>query len=303
MNPVHQTDRAYSTRIGTKDRERIEELILAAWAEGNSVDHAFATAWDEGIMLASRRAWWRIAAAIQEQMLRPKPSTRTQNRKLRGEKPVLKATGPGQIWSWDITDLYSPFKNKVFKAYCIMDIFSRQIVGYRVEEREADHLAVDMFHKAFKTYGAPEVVHADSGSAMKSNALKTALTEQGVELSHNRPYVSNDNPFSESGFRTMKYRPGYPLVFHTVETARTYLDEYVPWYNQQHKHSGIALFSPAQVHDGSWKQVWKVRDKALREYFQKHPARFSARPVTPSPAQIVGINLPADQVKTSLKIA
>lgn len=303
VNPVHQADRAYSTRISTKDRERIEGFILAGWAEGHSVDHAFASAWDEGIMLASRRAWWRIAAAMEEQMLRPKPSTRKQNRRLRGEKPVLKATGPGQVWSWDITDLYSPFKNKVFKAYCIMDIFSRQIVGYRVEEREADHLAVDMFATAFSSYGAPQVVHADSGPAMKSNALRTAVAAHGVEMSYNRPYVSNDNPFSESGFRTLKYRSNYPKVFPTVEAARAYLDQYVPWYNQQHKHSGIALFSPAQVHDGSWQQAWKVRDQALRQYFRKHPARFSAQPVTPSPAGLVGINLPADLMNTDLRIA
>lgn len=236
-------------------------------------------------------------------MLRPQPSTRKRNRRLRGEKPVLKATGPGQIWSWDITDLYSPFKNKVFKAYCIMDIFSRRIVGYRVEEREADDLAVAMFDQAISVHGAPRVVHADSGAAMKSNALKTALTEEGVELSHNRPYVSNDNPFSEAGFRTLKYRPGYPVVFHTVETARAYLEEYVPWYNQQHKHSGIALFSPAQVHDGTWQQVWKVRDKALQTYFRKHPARFSAHPETPTPAGTVGINLPTGLTNTDLLIA
>ena len=195
------------------------------------MDHSFATAWDEGLMLGSRRAWWRIAAQLEEQMLRPQVPTRKQNRRTRGEKPVLKATGPGQIWSWDITDLYSPYKNCVFKAYSIIDIFSRQIVGYRVEEREADHMAVEMFEQAFKDYDVPQVVHADSGPAMKSNALKNALEARHVRLSHNRPNVSNDNPFSESGFRTMKYRPGYPKVFVSVEDARAYLNGYVPWYN------------------------------------------------------------------------
>ncbi|MGO1231761.1 transposase [Glutamicibacter arilaitensis] len=303
VDPVHQADRAYSTRISPEDRERIEECILAGWSEGNSVDHSFATAWDSGIMLAPRRAWWRIAAALEEQMLRPKAPTRKQNRTQRGQKPVLKATGPGQVWSWDITDLYSPYKNRVFKAYSIIDIFSRQIVGCRVEDREADHLAVDMFQQAIQAHGAPAVVHADSGPAMKSNALKNMLEARGVELSHNRPYVSNDNPFSESAFRTMKYRPGYPKVFAALEDARTYLDDYVPWYNEQHKHSGIALFSPAQVHDGSWQQVSEVRQTALEEYFRKHPSRFHARPVTPSPAGIVGINLPSTRDETVLQTA
>lgn len=183
----------------------------------------------------------------------------------------------------------------MFKVYSAIDIFSREIVGYRVEDREADHLAVEMFEQAIVTYGAPTTVHADSGPAMKSNVLRDALTAHGVELTHNRPYVSNDNPFSESAFRTMKYRPGYPRIFTTLDTARAYIDDYVPWYNTQHKHSGIALFSPSQVHDGSWKHVWHTRDTALQNYYKKHPARFHQPPVTPAPADHVGINLPEKQ--------
>lgn len=292
--PIPQLKRAYESRIGAADRERIGEMILAGWAQQNSVDHAFATAWDAGVMLASRRSWWRIAAQIEDQMLRPKVPTRRQRRQPRN-KPVLKATGPGQVWSWDITDLYSPWRGVVFKAYKITDIYSRKIVGWSVEDREADHLAVAMFHSAIGEHGAPSVVHADSGAAMTSNLLRDYLHEQGVGLSHNRPYVSNDNPFSEAGFRTMKYRPGYPKVFTDLDTARQHIAGYVPWYNHQHKHSGIALFSPADVHDGSWEQIWEVRDTALQRYFEDHPARFRARPTTPTPADTVGINLPNEK--------
>lgn len=294
-DPMHQSQRAYETRISAADREVIGEYILAGWADQNSVDHAFATAWDAGIMLASRRTWWRIAADLEDQMLRPKVPTKAQTRQRRSDKPVLKATGPGQVWRWDISDLYSPWRSVVFKVYSAIDIFSREIVGYRVEDREADHLAVEMFEQAIVTYGAPTTVHADSGPAMKSNVLRDALTAHGVELTHNRPYVSNDNPFSESAFRTMKYRPGYPRIFTTLDTARAYIDDYVPWYNTQHKHSGIALFSPSQVHDGSWKHVWHTRDTALQNYYKKHPARFHQPPVTPAPADHVGINLPEKQ--------
>lgn len=260
------------------------------------MDHSFATAWDAGVMLASRRTWWRIAAEIEDQLLRPKIPTRKDRRQPRN-KPVLRATGPGQVWSWDITDVFSPWRGKVFKAYKITDIFSRKIVGWRVEEREADHLAVDMFQTAIAEHGAPRVVHADSGAAMTSNLLRNYLNDQGVTLSHNRPYVSNDNPFSEAGFRTMKYRPGYPKVFANIETARTYIAEYVLWYNHQHKHSGIALFSPAHVHDGTWREVWAIRDTALQHYFTAHPERFRARPRTPTPATTVGINLPDNTPK------
>ena len=132
---------------------------------------------------------------------------------------------------------------------------------------------------------------------MRSNLLRDTLTNHGVELSHNRPYVSNDNPFSESGFRTMKNRPGYPRVFKELEAARAYLADYVPWYNTQHKHSGIALFSPAEVHDGSWKEIWKTRDHALQRYYDKNPERFHQRPTTPAPASHAGINLPAKTAK------
>ena len=227
-------------------------------------------------------------------MLRPTIPTRKGRRTPRN-KPVLKATGPGEVWSWDITDLYSPWRGKVFKAYKITDIYLRKIVGWRVEDRESDHLAVEMFAAAIAEHGAPRVVHADSGPAMTSNLLRDYLREQGVELSHNRPYTSNDNPFSEAGFRTMKYRPGYPKVFTDLDTARDYIAEYVAWYNRDHKHSGIALFSPEQVHDGTWEHAWSRRDQALQRYFDAHPERFRARPQTPSPAGTVGINLPKDQ--------
>lgn len=292
--PIPQRERAYESRISQGDREQITEYIMAGWAEQNSVDHSFAVAWDQGVMLASRRTWWRIAAELEDQLLRPKQVTRTDQRNTR-VKPILKATGPGQVWSWDITDMYSPWRGKVFKAYKITDIFSRKVVGWRVENREADHLAVDMFQAAIEFHGAPKIVHADSGAAMKSNLLRDFLAGHKVELSFNRPYTSNDNPFSEAGFKTMKYRPGYPKVFTDLDHARAYLSEYVPWYNKQHKHSGIALFSPSQVHDGTWQQVWQTRNDALQRYYQAHPERFHQRPTTPAPASTVGINLQTKQ--------
>lgn len=206
------------------------------------------------------------------------------------------ASGPGQVWSWDITDLYSPWRGKTFKAYKVIDIYSRRIVGFRVEDREVDSLARDMFEDAIRAHGAPQFVHADSGAAMRSTLLRDALAAHGVGMSHNRPYTSNDNPFSEAGFRTMKYRPGYPKVFTDLDAARAYIQDYVTWYNTEHRHSAIALFTPAQVHDGSWQQIWTARDTALQVYHDAHPARFRARPKTPSPASRVGINLPNEPV-------
>ena len=294
--PVLQSDRAYLSRIPTTDRATIAKKITTGWTNGHSVDHTFATTWDEGVMLAGRRSWWRIAADIKDQSARPVVPTGRGSRTPR-DKPVLIATGPGQVWSWDITDLRTPWRGKAFKAYSIIDIYSRLIVGWRVENRENDQLAVEMFETAFQQHGAPQFVHADSGSAMRSIALANLLEKHGVTKTHNRPYVSNDNPFSESEFRTMKYRPNYPGIFDDLDTARGHLADYVPWYNTTHRHSGIALFSPQQVHDGTWRHAHRIRDRALQRYHRQHPERFRARPTTPAPAGIVGINVPKETVK------
>jgi putative transposase len=289
--PVPHKDRAYRSRISVADRGLIADKITSGWAAGNSVDHAFASAWDAGVMLASRRSWWRIAADIADQSIRPIAPTRRGSKTPR-EAPVLEATGPGQVWSWDITDLRSPWRGIAFKAYSIIDIYSRKIVGWRVEDREADDLAVEMFQHAFACHGPPRAVHADSGPAMRSNALRDLLADAGIDQTHNRPRVSNDNPFSESEFRTMKYRPNYPGTFPDLDHARTHLATYVPWYNGQHKHSGIALFTPNQVHNGTWRHHWDQRDQAQQTYYTAHPERFRHRPRTPTPAGTVGINLP-----------
>jgi putative transposase len=292
-DPLPHNARAYPSRIPEADRAAIRVKILAGWQAGTSVDHAFASAWDEGVMLASRRSWWRIAAAIADQSTRPVAPTRSTNRAPR-PVPVLKATGPQQIWSWDITDLRTPWRGVAFKAYSIIDIYSRKIVGWRVEERESDALAVAMFDDAFANYGPPAVVHADSGPAMRSTVLKDRLADLGVAQTHNRPRVSNDNPFSESEFRTMKYRPNYPGVFTDLQAARAWVSTYASWYNQHHRHSGIALFTPAEVHNGAWMQQWQRRDHVHQAYYRTHPERFRHRPNTHSPSPIVGINLPTE---------
>lgn len=289
QDPVLQADRGYRSRIGAVDRAAIMARIEAGWRAGHSVDHSFAACWDEGVMLASRRSWWRIAAQIQDQTSRPVIATRASPPPRAA--PVLEATGPNQVWSWDITDLSSPFRGRSWKAYSIIDIFSRKLVGSRVEDREADHLAVDMFATAITEHGAPTAVHADSGPAMRSNALRDFLTEHGISITHNRPRVSNDNPFSESEFRTMKYRPNYPRTFDSLDHARAYVIDYVPWYNQQHRHTGLALFTPDSVHNGSWHDTWTIRDTASQAYYETHPERFHHhRPTTPTPATTVGIN-------------
>lgn len=301
-DPLPQKDRAYPSRIGAGDRAAIQDRILAGWVAGVSVDQSFASSWDDGVMLASRRSWWRIAAAMNDQSARPACPTRSTTRTPR-PAPVLTATGPQQIWSWDITDLRSPWRGVAFKAYSILDIYSRKIVGWRVEERECDDLAKQMFETALATYGPPTVVHADSGPAMRSTVLKDLLADAGITQTHNRPHVSNDNPYSESEFRTMKYRPNYPGVFDDLQSAHAWVNSYVCWYNAQHRHSGIALFTPDEVHNGTWTQPWARRDHALQTYYHAHPERFRARPHTKAPNPIVGINLPTQNTTDRLHAA
>lgn len=284
-----QAQRAYRSRISEADRVAVETFVQAAWEQGASVDFAFATAWDAGIMLASRRTWWRIAADM-DQDSRPVTPRKTGGGRRRRETPQVMSTAPNQVWSWDITELKSPYSRVTFKAYSVIDIFSRMIVAWRVEECEDQDLVDEMFTEAIATYGAPLVVHADNGAVMKSNRLKDLLAGHGVQMSHNRPYVSNDNPYSESEFRTMKYRPNYPGVFGSLEDARGFLGDYVPWYNTCHKHTGVELFSPQDVFDGSWLDKFTVRDQVLQRYYQAHPERFRDRPVTPRPSRVVGIN-------------
>ncbi|MEI2621678.1 MAG: DDE-type integrase/transposase/recombinase [Candidatus Nanopelagicales bacterium] len=265
----------------------IAARIAAGWQSGASVDHSFATAWDDAVMLASRRSWWRIAAQIPDQSSRPiAPTRRSNTNRVPRAAPVLEATGPGQVWSWDITDLPSPWRGVAYKAYSVMDIFSRKIVAWRLEEREVDDLAVEMFKSAFGEHGIPAAVHADSGPAMRSNVLANLLDDLGITRTHNRPRVSNDNPFSEAEFRTMKYRPNYPGTFTTIDQARAFMDRYVPWYNQHHKHSGIALFSPDEVHDGTWHELWdRRRTRSTRPTTTSTPNGSADQPRTPSPAR------------------
>lgn len=289
IDPVPQHQREYRSRITPFQRTQIETRIQTAWQAGNSIDHAFASAWDEGLMFASRRSWWRIGAQIVDQSARPVAPTRRRAHTPR-EAPVLRAFGPGEVWSWDITDLRSPWRGRSFKAYSIIDIYSRKLVGWRVEQRESDHLAVDMFATAIATHSAPVFVHADSGPAMRSSLLADFLLDNAITQTHNRPHVSNDNPFSESEFRTMKYRPNYPGTFPTLDAARDFLANYVTWYNQHHRHTGIGLFTPDEVHNGTWRHRWHARNDTLERYYATHPERFHAPPTTPAPANLVSIN-------------
>ena len=190
-------------------------------------------------------------------------------------RPELIATGPGEVFTWDITKLRGPGKGDYFDAYVMIDIYSRYIVGACVHNTETGVLAEDMMREVFTIHGTPQIVHADRGTSMTSKTVAALLTDLGVTRSHSRPRVSNDNPFSEAWFKTLKYAPVFPDRFGSLQHARSFLDEFVSFYNHEHHHSGIGLHTPADVHYGLADAVIKRRVQTLAAARTATPNRFS----------------------------
>lgn len=189
--------------------------------------------------------------------------------------PELVATGPGQVYTWDITKLPGPSKGCYYDAYVMIDIYSHYIVGVHVHAHESGPLAKEMMQEVFAIQGIPQVVHADRGTSMTSKTVTELLADLHVTKSHSRPHVSNDNPYSEAWFKTMKYAPVFPTRFGSLQHARKFMAEFVEWYNHAHHHSGIGLHTPADVHYGHAPTVAALRSDTLAQARQTTPARFS----------------------------
>lgn len=190
-------------------------------------------------------------------------------------RPELIATSPGQVFTWDITKLHGPTKGSYFDAYVMIDIYSRYIVGACVHVTETAVLAEEMMRRTFTIHGTPQVVHADRGTSMTSKTVAALLTDLNVTRSHSRPRVSNDNPFSEAWFKTLKYAPVFPDRFGSLQHARTFLDEFVQHYNHEHHHTGIGLHTPADVHYGLAQAATERRIQTLAAARAATPNRFS----------------------------
>jgi putative transposase len=218
------------------------------------------------------------------------------------QKPELLATEANQLWSWDITKLRGPVKWTAYHLYVILDVFSRYVVGWMIAYRESAVLAKRLIeYTCLKQNIAPGqlTVHADRGSSMKSKPVALLLADLGVVKTHSRPHVSDDNPYSESQFRTLKYRPGFPDRFGSIEDARGFCQSFFQWYNHQHHHSGLGLMTPAMVHHGQAAHILAHRQVVLDAAFQAHPERFVRKPPRPPelPSQ-VWINRPPSEEKT-----
>jgi putative transposase len=257
----------------------------------------YATLLDEGTYLASERTMYRLLAANAEVRER-----RNQLRHPAYAAPELLATGPRELWSWDITKLKGPAKWTWFYLYVILDVFSRYVPGWLVATAEsaalAERLIADSVGKQAIAPGQL-TIHADRGSSMASKPVALLLADLGVAKSHSRPHTSNDNPFSESQFKTLKYRPGFPARFGSLEDARAFCRRFFRWYNQEHRHSGIGLLTPAIVHAGLAADVQAARAITLAGAYAAHPERFVRQPPRPPGLpSAVWINPPKKEVPT-----
>jgi len=268
--PVVTSTRAPANKL--TDVERAE--VLAVVNSPRFVDlppiQIYAQLLDEGVYLGSISTIYRILTA-NAQVKERRRLARHPARAI----PELVATGPGQVYSWDITKLAGPVKGKYFDAYVMIDIYSRYIVGAHVHAHESAVLAAEMMREIFGVHGIPNVVHADRGTSMTSKTVATLLADLEVTRSHSRPRVSNDNPYSESWFKTLKFAPVFPERFGSLGDAKSFMADFVDGYNHHHRHTGIGLNTPADVHYGH--AAAKAADRAvvLAGARSRNPERFA----------------------------
>ena len=256
---------------------------LAILHEPRFVDRApaevYATLLDEGQYLCSERTMYRILAENQEIRER-----RNQLRHPSYHKPELLATTPNQVWSWDITKLLGPVKWTYFYLYVILDIFSRYVPGWLLAREENSSLAQRLIEETCLKQGilpGQLIIHSDRGSPMTSKPVALMLSDLGVTKSLSRPHVCNDNPYSEAQFKTLKYRPGFPDRFGSVQDARALCRDFFSWYNTEHRHSGIGMMTPEAVHLGRASEIIIARQQTLFAAYGHHPERFVRRPPSP----------------------
>lgn len=288
--------------LSAEERER----VLLVLHEERFVDKApreiFATLLDEGRYLCSISTMYRI--------LREHEEVRERRNVLRHPayaKPELLATAPNQVWSWDITKLKGPQKWTYYYLYVILDIFSRYAVGWMIATKENGELAKILIGETCLQQEISQdslTIHSDRGSPMTSKAVAFLMADLGVTKSLNRPYVSDDNPYSESHFKTLKYMPTFPERFGSIEDARAFCRRFFDWYNTEHYHSGIALMTPAVVHLGEAQECNRDRQKVLSQAYEKYPERFvQGRPTTLVLPEAAWINPPKPAEPNSSIIA
>jgi putative transposase len=265
--------------LSAAERDAVLARLHSKRFRDQSVEEVYHTLLDDGVYLCSVATMRRLLRTAGESNDRRRTSTHPAK-----TKPELMADAPNQVWSWDITILKGPTTHERYHLYCAIDVFSRKTVAWQVQARESDQLARAMFEAAFQTEGVKEhqlTVHADRGSSMTSKTVAQLMDDLHVARSHSRPRVSNDNPYSESQFKTLKYRPEFPARFDSLAHAREFCAEFFDWYNHRHHHSGIGYHTPTEVHDGTASTTRAHRARTLQTAHQANPERFPHGAPTP----------------------
>jgi transposase InsO family protein len=299
--PMLPRRRTPANALSAVEKARVLAVLDGPQFIDAAPSQAYAALLDQGIYVGSVSTMYRVlrehAQVVERRRVAKHPAR---------ARPELTATGPGQVYTWDITKLAGPVKGCYFDAYVMIDIYSRYIVGVRVHAREDAVLATDMMREVFGVHGIPHVVHADRGTAMTSKSVADLLEDLAVTRSHSRPKVSNDNPFSEAWFKTLKYAPVFPERFASLTHARQFMIDFVAWYNECHHHTGIGMHTPAEVHHGRHHAVRARREAALADARAAHPERFGGHDRLPKILDLpdqVWINKPDEQPQDEQQVA
>jgi len=277
-------------KLPKKQREQVLDILCSEQYIEDSPYQAYSKLLDEGKWYCSIRTMYRI---LQENSL--SRERRQVRRRQKHVKPVVKATGPNTVWSWDITRLPGPFKGKYYFLYVMLDVYSRYVVGWMVSERENADLAQHFIRESLRNKNLLEdslTIHSDRGSPMKAASTVELIALLGLSQSYSRPRVSNDNAFSESQFKTLKYHRYFRGWYEGLEQAKSEMEKFFKWYNREHRHINLGLLTPAMVYEGRATEVIEGRKQVLKEAFNKYPERFSkAGPRLAVPVENVGINV------------
>lgn len=264
--------RRHPRALSDEQRESIRDTFASDRFIDCSPAHVKAALLDEGVYLGSERTMYRVLGADA-----PLVERRRQQRHPKYAAPELVATKPNEVWSWDITRLKGPSSRVAYRLYAILDIFSRCCVGWGVFDRESEQhakLLIQTTCERQQIVAGQLSMHADRGGPMRSLSVSELYAALGIDQSHSRPYCSNDNPYIESYFKTLKYSPAFPERFGSIEDARVFCRLFFEWYNNVHRHSGIAMLTPASVHMGTAEAIIQRRDDVLAEAYRTHPERF-----------------------------
>jgi putative transposase len=280
--------------LGQSERQEVLDTLHSESFVDKAPAEVYATLLDNKAYLCSTRTMYRILEDNREVRER-----RNQRRHPTYHKPVLTATAPNQVWSWDITKLLGPVKGNYFCLYLMLDIFSRYAVGWMVAETENAALGQRFIRETLDKHQVLPgtiTIHSDRGVPMTATSTAQLMATLGVTKSHSRPHVSNDNPYSEAHFKTLKYRPDFPNRFGSQQHCLSFMRDFIRWYNDEHRHSGIGLLTPASVHFGQAPQILAQRQEVLTAAYETHPERFVRRP--PRPPELptaVWINQPTEE--------